>query len=487
MKRETKPVLWYRKVFSILIGVYLIFSSIQLAGFGETDNEKTTPQSERKQKTEFSLADIDKLTKEVGKLRGLDFKNPVKSGIKTREELKQRIIADFEKEVAPEEIIKNQKALIKLGLIPKDTDLKKLMTDLLAEQIVGFYDPKDKELYLIKPRKDDEPPKDAELIEQNFGIPYYYITVVHELTHALQDQYFDLLTLPSQNNENDDLATAVKAVVEGEATFMMYYYLLRKIGQDITLIPDVSKASGVPPTSGMEVINKESPYIKEGLLFPYIQGLGFIHRVKAAGGWSAVTKLYDKLPASTEQILHPEKYLGENPDYPIEVKLPDFVTILPAEEWELLLKDTLGEFNIEILLREFIPNLRTKEIAEGWGGDQFAVYENKKSHEIIVVWFLTWDTAKDATEFTEAYYKLISKKYAGYDIVNQTESETAWANGENVIYLEQKGKNVIIIETVAQKLLSPLLVKVSNDTKCTELKEVKRIIPAKDKKNTQKF
>lgn len=434
---------------------------------------------------ELAPENIAKLQNIISRLRDLEFKSSVTVDNKDRDDLKKKMVSDIEKNAAPEETAKIKKALLKFGLVPPELDMDKFMTDLYTEQIAGYYDSETKELYTISPggsgsSVEPEQPKDV------FGVPWERLTVIHEMTHALQDQHFDLRSLPMDSMDNDDLATAVKSLVEGEATFVMYDYLLRQAGMNMILTSDMSesteeKIQGANPS----LIDQAPLYIKEGLIFPYIKGVEFIKFVKGREGWGAIDKMYADLPASTEQILHPQKYLPESRDYPTSVKLPEFNDVLPPDKWQLLLQNVMGELNIDILMRQFLPTLKTERIAAGWDGDTFMVWENKNSSQVVLAWFVTWDTTRDAREFFNAYAKVVERKYKSPAVMKKESALRLWTDTSGLILLERREQDVLVIEGANQDLLNLLSETIWQQTQKSELKEIKRIDPAKRKKEKE--
>jgi hypothetical protein len=510
----------------------------------------------------FTVDDIPKLESTASKLRELKFKNKVKVGIKNKKELKQKMLESYEKDKGDKEYIKIQKSLVKFGLIPNNTDLSKLMLDIYTEQIGGFYDPEEKELFVIKPDEDEKLPPEAEIMERIYGpSAYYKMTTVHELTHALQDQNFDLTTLPMNSMDNDDVATAVQSLVEGEATYVMYDYLMHLQGMDLSLIP-------MPDNNGKEfsieddnsILNQSPAYIRESLMFPYDKGLRFVHNIKSEKGWGFMDKMYKELlPESTEQIIHPEKYLSEPKDYPITIELPDLSKLFPQEQYEKLLQNVSGELTIDILIKEYLHTIKNEEIGAGWGGDKYIIFERKapavspdlgdkiksiiaklkskdsaeqkqaeqdlikagtsalpllqeiktkaeyqeiklctnrlidkiQNNSIVLVWFLNWDTQKDADEFYDAYFALLNKKYDDAKNIEKSGPgdimKTVWRNsGKELLTLLEKRKcDTLVIETAPEKILPELASLIWKEVKKESLKEIKRIQPEKKKdKNT---
>ncbi|MFH1226589.1 MAG: hypothetical protein V1701_01645 [Planctomycetota bacterium] len=456
--------------------------SISVSESGTANGENTTPNNPKKASvsTELSPENLRNLQFIVSRLRDLEFKNSVAVDNKTRDTLKIKMLEDFEKSSNPAETAKIKKTLVKFGLVPPDINLDKFMADLYTEQIAGYYDAEAKELYTISPGSADKVEPQKEI----FGVPWERLTVIHEMTHALQDQHFDLLSLPMDSLENDDLATAVKSLIEGEATFVMYDYLFRQGGLNMILLPDMSKSSEeAPPGANESIMEQAPPYIKEGLTFPYVKGVEFIKFIKGREGWAGIDKIYSDLPSSTEQILHPQKYILEDRDYPVAVKLPELKEDLPSNKWQVQLRNVMGEFNVEIILRQFLPTLRTEKIAEGWGGDEFMVWENNDSKQILLAWFVNWDTIRDAKDFFIAYNKLINRKYQELESMKKDPLLRTWKerNKDSFILLERREQDVLIIEGATQELLNTLTDSVWKGTSKELLKEVKRIDPNKKK------
>lgn len=476
------------KIVFLLFIVFLIPFIIVISGTTNPDN----PSSSTNDKTDVTDPEtIRRLQFSLTRLRGLEFKDELKVGIKKKDELKEKMQEQVEKE-SIEESEKIRKALVKLGLIPMDLNLRQFMIDVLSEQTRGFYDQNQKELYIVTGGE-------TQSNLESLGIPWNLLATLHEMTHALQDQNFDLLTLPMDVMENDDVATAVKSLVEGEATFLMWDYMFRQRGRDLVLWPDMSETTEPTPFSDRSLLDRAPIYIKEGLDFPYNKGLEFIKFIKARGGWEAIDKIYSDLPASTEQIIHPEKYLSEERDYPITITIPDTTKILTSTRWSLLLKNVMGELNISLLKKQFFPTFTSKRMSEGWGGDQFIVWEDQINKNCLLVWFTTWDTENDAREFFNAYKKLIPKKYIGTSTefpnailkdkefkrltwqlerqVNPSSDTNKTLIKTNLISIEQNGLDVLVIEDVPENLFGGLSRTIWTKVQREKLKEVKRVPP----------
>ena len=352
----------------------------------------------------FTTAEAQKLTSEllvsVQGIRGLALKRKLDVSVKTRPELRAYLIERMKKEMPPELLQAEEKGLKKFGLIPKDMNLEAFVVDLYTEQVAGFYDDDVKKLFLMT--------------EAPMSLQKVYMS--HEITHALQDDHFNLKSLDLDRKDNDDCASAVGALVEGDAILVMMEYVAKAALTDKEMLGEAMRmgdTGGMPP---MEVFQRAPNYIKSQLLFPYLTGVSFVTTLRGRGGWPLVNDAYRRPPLSSEQVLHPEKYL-DKPDPPILISMPDLSKAM-GPLWKRLTANVMGEIGIRVLMKEFRLGDKAPAVAEGWGGDQYGVYEcepaapqGARPPKVAIVWFATWDTEADAKEFSDAYAALVRQKY----------------------------------------------------------------------------
>lgn len=404
------------------------------------------------------------MTKAVAQVRGLKFKNDVKVGVYNKDQLQKFLVAEMDKETTPAEIAANEKILKKFGLIPASLNLKEAVRDLLTSSIGGFYHPRTKEMRLIA--GENNPQKDAmnAQLKKAFGCTMDDITLAHELCHAAQDQNFELLSYPLDDKHNDDLVQALKAIIEGDASLLGWRWGLKdKLDQ---VMPNVIQSYKSAKTGGQA--DSAPAFLRKSLTFPYGYGTDFVEGVWKANrqDWAAVTKLFSDPPESTEQILHPEKYA--NRDYPQVIAHADIERAFAG--WKLLDHNVMGEFQILVLFEELgAPN---PQAAAGWDGDRFWGFEN--GGKVMLVWFSTWDSENDATEFADAYAGVLSNKYSGStregDVISVSDTEKC--------LVRRKGPDVLVIDGGTPDVLS----KVDSlfpGFKKTELKKIEKTKPKK--------
>lgn len=340
----------------------------------------------------------------VSRIRGQEFDKAVPPNIYNREELGKEMQRMMEEEYTAEELELMDGSYKAFGLVPASVDCKQLVTKLLTEEVAGFYDPDSKRMVLIVEEGSAEDPGWLGRLLGSapaFDKDEQKTTLAHELTHALQDQLYDLNAMQFGIEKDDDMLTAFSALVEGDATLLMFAEMDDE--QDITKMdPEAIRAtfnimSWMLPLAGGETFRKSPPIFRDSLIFPYFQGMVFVLSGAEYGGWERIHRIYSDPPTSTEQIMHPEKYFGEDRDTPQLVILPNASELLPG--WKHLGGNVLGELQTSILLKRVIGG---KAAADGWDGDRYEVYKSEAG-SLGLVAVSIWDSVKDAEEFEQAY------------------------------------------------------------------------------------
>mgnify|MGYP001580564636 CR=1 FL=1 len=375
----------------------------------------------------IQLADV--LLPVVSALRGLAVRSPVEKRLADKATVRNIVQREMAKRHSNDALARKGKALIKLGLLPPYVNLQEYVIHLYTHQLAGMYDPDTNTLYLA----------DWIPAQMQAGV------VAHELVHALQDQHFDLLRYMKDVEGNSEAQAARQAVVEGEAMAIMLDYHLMEQGRSFTSLGNPAEwidqllaalREQDPSASSMPT------YLQETALFPYINGLAFLQAVCKRHPWSWVATLYDDPPRSTEQILHPDKYLVTRDD-PTLVTLVDVQDLL-GEGWSLLDEDVAGEFTMKSLVRQYAPAVDAVAVAAGWDGDRYRLYEEAASSQLLLVWVSVWDSEADAAEFLRAYRQLIVEKYLEAQPVEGLAD--SWRTESGYVHLAQLRERVVIVE-----------------------------------------
>ncbi len=437
------------------------------------------------------VAATTEVLKETSEIRELAILRPVKSGAQSRSEIELMLIKNLNDQMTTAEMHATELSLRKFGLAPDNFEYRSNIIKLLTEQVAGYYDPKAQEFYL------------ADWLELEGQKP----VMAHELTHALQDQHFNLRRFEKWPHGDSDAELAAHALVEGDATLAMLLYMAKN--------PLVALAFSRSLTTGVstEQFNRMPRAMRESLIFPYMQGSEWATQLYKRGGWTMVSNAFTRLPLSSEQILHPEKYF--NYERPIKIVLPDVTNLLNAgskqqtanskqqsavstqqspgtagvppapvsrassrrpvpgrrlptanrplltADWRRIDSDVNGEWTYYLILDQFLNALaESKRAAAGWAGDRYALYEGANG-QLFLAQLAAWDTENDAREFFDAYVKRTELRYPSAKRSNSADSESetrnpkletrnsySWQTSEGEVVIELRGLRVVILEGI---------------------------------------
>ncbi len=327
-----------------------------------------------------------KIEAQVSALRGITATTPVARGVFDIPGLCAYLRNSLREENPPEFVAATERLYRELLLLPAGTTLEKLYLDLLTSQVAGLYDDKTKHMYVVTKSGTIGP------LEQ--------ITYAHEYTHALQDQAFGLRSVVGEDRDQGDRSLARTTLIEGDATLVMSLWAQ----QELTAAQLAEVTSTLDP-AGTAALEAAPTILRESLLFPYTSGLTVaLGGFQSGGGFAGVDALFANPPDSTEQVLHPEKFAAR--EAPVRVTIPKDLAARLGTGWKVPIQDTLGEFQLEVLLREGGAS-GTKAAAAGWGGDRVALVEGPDG-AVGVVLDTVWDTAEDADAYAAALESLVA-------------------------------------------------------------------------------
>lgn len=323
---------------------------------------------------------IDSLLPSIAEVSGMEVRRPVQFAMQSRAEVRAFIEAELEDELGPEELDGMERAYKRFGLLPDTLDLRAMLLDLYAEQVVGYYDPASDRLYVL----DEATAATAGPV------------VAHELVHALQDQHTDLDSLVAKERGNDR-QMAAQAAAEGQAMLVMLGVQAAQASDqpiDLGALPDLSRLmaqAAEADYSQFPVFERAPRLVKETMLFPYVGGVGFVQALfRARGSGGPPVPFGDLLPQSTEQVMAPEaRFLAERDD-PTDLALSE-----PGAGWQVIYANNLGQLETTILLT---THLDEADAARGWDGDRFALLQGPDGAQGLV-WYSVWDDAASADAF----------------------------------------------------------------------------------------
>jgi len=338
----------------------------------------------------------------IQEVRQLRFKRPVPLVVKTPDEAEAMMEADLMRDYTDNQLKADAVAGALTGLYPAGLDLKAASLKLLKSQVAGFYDPHGKEMVLVKGGADLGLWNSAAefMIQRDvFG----EMLLAHELTHALQDQNFDLESSLDKVKDNDDRSLALKSVAEGDATIAGFAYAAGRM-DDSTVDTLADNLKQLP-----QALEATSPGTPEGLsvplLFQYSDGVRFVAEAYHRGGWSAVDALYRNPPQSSHQILHPALYFDSSAPAP-RIELAGYEGIMSG--WKKADDDTYGELLLRVILERNLGKQSSEVgLASRWIADRMIILQ--ESRGVNVIWMLAFSDAQTASHFTVVYQTLLDR------------------------------------------------------------------------------
>jgi hypothetical protein len=377
-----------RFLASMVAALFLVLG----AGAQSIAPPASLPPPATAQKQEFLQA-ADEVLAEMSKLVALPILSPLKKSMRSREEIRAYLLQKMKEDKDADKRYADQKTMEKFGLLPKDYPLDQVLVKVLTEQIAGLYDPDSQEFFIA----DWTSAADQRSV------------MSHELTHALQDQHFHIDKWTDAAKPNDDGELARDAVLEGSAMAAMMDYELRGKGT-IRDLGDFDPATFMGDVDSSPELSKAPKVLQDELLFPYLAGITFTqHILKAGNGWPDFYKVFEKPPASTQQIMHPDLYLQGV--MPAKVDLPAAKGVISAE-WKKLDENDMGEFGIQEILKQFLSKPRSVALAATWSGDRYAIFENQKNKRTLLEFRIRLSSDADAARFFGAYSEILEAKYA---------------------------------------------------------------------------
>jgi hypothetical protein len=377
--------------------------------------------------SEETIASMTALEEQVKTVRNLPGPLNIERELMTKDKLR----AVMENQLIDEEVIerlKNDETVLRaLGFINADYDLVQAGLNSRGDALGGYYDPDVNKINLIG--------------GSFFGVEKY--AYVHEYAHAIQDANFDLnrLGLFPDCAKPLQACLAARALVEGDASLVAQSWF-----QEFPPEEGAADIQDFQPPPALFEVEAEPAYFAMNTVFAYDQGKNFVEELYEAGGWNRVNRAYAALPETTEQILHPSKYLQGEP--PVFLDHPDLSPVF-AYEWDLIRRDSLGEWESYLLLAyNDYPAARQPETeaataAEGWGADEYRVYTHPEQNDVFLSAYWIWDTAEDSDQFYNLMLSYVASRFGTSEVDGPGESGRCWYSAEQMSCVYQNDNQVL--------------------------------------------
>jgi hypothetical protein len=392
------------------------------------------PPADSKASTQAEfLAAADEVLNQMSQITGLKLLTPLKKSLRSREEIRAYVIKQMNEEKNSAERYADARSAEAFGLLPKSFDLDAFMVDVLTEQVEGLYDPKTQEFYIA----DWSPLDDQRMV------------MAHELTHALEDQHFQIEAWVKAARPNEDAELAREAVLEGSAMAAMVDYLMLGTGRSLKDLPDFDFSMLMGDLTSTPTLKKAPPFIKDVLIFPYMSGLNFSSAVFRDSGWAALPGVFQHPPVSTQQILHPGLY--KSGKIPVDVTLPPFEKLL-GNGWAKLDENIMGEFGWREVFKQFLGEERAKSLAAAWDGDRYSLYQQGQTKKLVLVARLQLDSQEHMARFFGQYSEALEKKYSARTNLFRRGNFFSFDTPDGGVFLDCFGFECVTVEGTNRKV-----------------------------------
>ena len=365
-----------------LIAFAIVFAGFLAGGIASGGGPDGTPGGGEAARA--AVREVAPIAHRVERIRGLRFKHLPRPVVVTPGQAAADQLRQLDRGYGPRRRHADEELLELLGLVPPGTDIRSVASDVSSGEVAGYYDTERGRLAIV-----DAPATRAGVLTE--------ITLAHELTHALEDQRFGLEEKAGAGA--DDGSSAYSAMVEGTATAVMSEYARRYVNP--TALLGASLGSLGEAEAGAKSV---PPYIQRTLEFSYTAGQRWVEALRRGRGWRRVNAAERRRPPdSTEQVIHPDKYLRRERPAPAPIADPGL-----GRGWRRATRGTMGELDTRELLRLGTDDASATTAAAGWGGGRYAMWTNARAARgcarpcraadvLVLRW--TWDTARDAREF----------------------------------------------------------------------------------------
>lgn len=409
----------------------------------EKQSDETKAQEKQEPEHKMSKEEADDLFRSLdqiiafdSKATGLPQKHTVKKQLTSRDEVERFIEKRMKDDKDAKRLERSELVLKKLGLVPRDFQLRPFLIALLKEQVAGYYDSKTKTVYLL----DWLTPEAQKPV------------MAHELMHALQDQNFDIEKFAKEAEkkkdiDSDERLVARQAVTEGQAMIALMDYVLAPVGKDVKSDPGAVDAMMAAMRSGDSTpkLAEAPPYLRDVLIFPYNWGMDFVRTVLVRRGKDAAfVGLFHDPPHDSREIMEPELYLSGQHLAP--TKVPDFEKAIGNgyKKWDV---SGLGEFDIWEIAKLYTSEDAAKQLANGYRGAYSYVAtkgsDPKTTGDMSLVLVTQWSSAEMAQRFAKMWGIGVQKRYAGA----KDQGNGSWTTDEGVVSIERKGDTVLVVES----------------------------------------
>ena len=373
------------------------------------------------------FAKMDGMLAILSEITGLELRKPIEHEVLTRDEIRELVETRIAEEASPEEIRLDELFLKLFGFVNDDFDLKEQLVDVLTEQATALYDFKTRKLYLATWTPEDM---------QEFAL-------VHELAHALADQHFNLdKYLKKSKGADGDIARS--AVMEGQASWLMTEYVFQERGRSLSTnrVAAIAAASASRFEAEKYPVFSAAPlFLRETMLFPYVEGLLFQQAVVERRGKTGFREVFERPPLTSQHIMEPDTYFARR-----KAAHPPLPRAKPGRGFKKVARGEIGQIDHHILLKQYFSEREADSLAPAWRGGHYRILENKTKDRAVLVYASRWRDAEAATRFFDLYRQVCKKKWRSVLFESETPQRITGISETGRFELTLRGTVVSSIE-----------------------------------------
>ena len=421
------PIVFQQRTASRLsaVTVTVLFAVTAAAAVAQQQQDPQARQPD-------AALNADEIFLQMSRITGLPVKAPLKKERVSKIEVEKYLKENLAVEYTPAQIHGEEAALKAFGLVDADFDLQKFLVSLYTEQAAGYYDPRRKTMFT------------ADWVEPD----QQKMVLAHELTHALQDQSFDLWKFMHATPDNDDATAARQALVEGYATLAMIQAMLGSV--PIEKLPSLDAMMEQVVNQQMTeypIFSKAPFFLRFQVLFPYAQGMHFVHEGLVSGGWKRLNQIFDHPPATTSDIFQPDLYF--KPAIPgqssVSVDLPAPPAIAHDSHLEQVESNFMGELGYYALIGQLLSQDAAAKVTKPWVADRYKVYDGPEPGQFMLLARTRWENEEAASAFCSDYRSILQKRWPETSGPASVGTSTSHDRSKPVIFATQGPRQTMLL------------------------------------------
>lgn len=357
---------------------------------------------------------VDKIFAFASEDTGMPRHAAIRRQLVSRADVEKYTSGRLAKEEFTQRFATSELSMKKLGFLPREFNLREFLVKSSGQEIAGYYDDETRTISLLNWVSPDQQGP----------------ILAHELTHALQDQNYDLMKWMKAANKtsggNDDGTMARKAVIEGQAMVVYVDYMLAAVGRKLEDTPGLLYQMEEPVVKAAvdsQLMHDAPMIMREMGTFSYNEGLIFEGELLHKGGKKmAFAGVFARPPRNSHEVLQPDDYINGVKLPP--VRIPDMGQLL-SNQYEVYDSGGIGEIDVRALLKQYGERKMAAELSSAWQGGTYVTYRRTSKttdispalSDLAFLYVSRWKSPQAAERFARFYASAVSQRYRSASVL----------------------------------------------------------------------